>query len=101
MILFYKTLKINLNADSETIRKAYLSLVKRHPPEKDPTGFKKISEAYEALKDEDARIYLEIGVDAKGRDKTTSPHEAATEYYRADVDPRPVTEENFFKFLES
>ncbi len=52
----YEILGINSSSDDKTIRNAYLQLVKEHPPDRDPEKFKKIAEAYEAIKDEEKRL---------------------------------------------
>jgi DnaJ-class molecular chaperone len=43
------------------LRRRYLELLKQHPPEKDPEGFKRIRAAYDALRRpaEQARLTLE------------------------------------------
>lgn len=51
----YKVLGIDRDAPQGEIRKAYFQLVREHPPETDPEGFKQIREAYERLKSEDVR----------------------------------------------
>lgn len=45
-----------MDATDEMIRQRYLTLVKQHPPERDPERFHKITEAYEAIKDRRSRI---------------------------------------------
>jgi len=52
----YEILGINSSSDDKTIRHAYLQLVKEHPPDRDPEKFKKVVEAYEAVKDENSRL---------------------------------------------
>ncbi len=56
MLLHYLTLGLNEDAGDEEIRDRYLSLVKRHTPEKDPEKFRRINEAYEAIKSRRRRI---------------------------------------------
>lgn len=56
MYIFYQILGVDQGADDQTIRKAYLDLVKRFPPEKHPEGFKRITRAYEAVKDRRSRV---------------------------------------------
>jgi curved DNA-binding protein CbpA len=46
----YKILGIRKGASQSEIKNAYFSLIKQHPPEKDPQGFKRIRGAYEELK---------------------------------------------------
>jgi hypothetical protein len=45
----FKTLKIPNNSTIEDIRKAYVKLVRRFPPEHFPDKFKRIKNAYELL----------------------------------------------------
>jgi curved DNA-binding protein CbpA len=58
----YDRLAVATDADDETIRNAYLAAIKRFPPDRFPQRFTAISEAYQALKDEDSRLrYLLFG----------------------------------------
>jgi len=52
----YEILGVAPDADDETVRKAYLDLVRKFSPDLDPEAFKRISAAYEALKDEKSRL---------------------------------------------
>jgi curved DNA-binding protein CbpA len=45
----YKVLGVERDATEAEIRHAYLALVREHPPESDPEGFKRIRIAYEKL----------------------------------------------------
>ncbi len=56
MNIFYQVLGVGQDADDQTIRKAYLDRVKQFSPEKDPAGFKRITRAYEVLKDRRSRV---------------------------------------------
>jgi curved DNA-binding protein CbpA len=47
----YQVLQLPSGADSEAVRRAYLSLIKTHTPESDPEAFTRIREAFEALND--------------------------------------------------
>lgn len=60
MLKHYLTLKISFPTTDEEVRRAYLTLVKRFPPERHPEMFARIAEAYEALKDETSRIRTEL-----------------------------------------
>ena len=54
----YRILKVNENADNETIKKAYRKLSLRYHPDKNngkEEEFKKINEAYQTLSDPDKR----------------------------------------------
>ena len=52
----YETLGISADADDEAIRKRYLELVRRYPPERHPEKFAAIRSAYESTRDLDTRI---------------------------------------------
>ena len=52
----YQVLGLDDDADDETIRRRYLELVKRHPPEQQPEKFAAIRAAYESLKDLTTRV---------------------------------------------
>lgn len=51
----YQILGVNKEADDDVIRQAYLSLVKRFPPERFADEFQRIYRAYELLKTEEDR----------------------------------------------
>ena len=48
---FYEVLDIEKSADEEEIKRAYVKLLRKYPPEKAPEEFKKIRRAYEELID--------------------------------------------------
>jgi curved DNA-binding protein CbpA len=52
----YKTLELGDDADDETIRRRYLELVKRFPPEQHPEKFAAVRAAYESLRDLTTRV---------------------------------------------
>ncbi len=58
----YETLGISETAGEEEIRKAYLALLRRHPPERDPEGFKTIRKAYAAIEDGAKRRLLDLSI---------------------------------------
>ncbi len=60
MLTHYLTLGLNMNTDDNAIRQRYLELVKIHTPETDPVRFRRITTAYEALKDERRRIESDL-----------------------------------------
>ncbi len=60
MLTPYLVLGLPTDADDDTIRQRYLALVKLHTPESDPVQFRRISEAYEAIRDERRRIELSL-----------------------------------------
>jgi len=50
MTMPYEILDINDFADDEQIKKAYLTKVRQHPPERDPEGFRRVRAAYESIR---------------------------------------------------
>ncbi len=60
MLTHYLVLGVDLDADDEEIRRQYLRQVKRYSPEKNPEQFRKITDAYEAIKDRQSRVRGQI-----------------------------------------
>ena len=60
MYVFYKMLGVEEGADDQTIRRAYLELVKKFSPERHPDQFKRITRAFEAIKDRRARVHSKL-----------------------------------------
>jgi len=56
----YEILGITPDADDEAVRRAYLGGVRKFSPDADPEMFKKISAAYEVLKDEKSRLLHDL-----------------------------------------
>nr|WP_320010805.1 J domain-containing protein [uncultured Desulfobulbus sp.] len=52
----YEILEVSADADDAQIKKAYLALVRRYPPERSPVEFQRVYQAYELVKDEEARL---------------------------------------------
>lgn len=52
----YAVLDLPPDADDDAIRRRYLELVRAHPPDQQPERFVQVRDAYEALKDLNARI---------------------------------------------
>lgn len=46
----YKVLGVERHATEAEIKQAYFVLIREHPPERDPEGFKQIRAAYEKLR---------------------------------------------------
>lgn len=49
------TLELQRGASAATIKHAYFTLVRAHPPEREPDTFKRIRAAYEWLREPDGR----------------------------------------------
>ncbi len=58
----YEILEIPETASMAEIRKAYLKMVRRHPPEREPGAFKEIRTAYGRLKDSAERQKLDLSL---------------------------------------
>lgn len=56
----YKVLGIERQATEAEIKRAYFTLVRQHPPERDPEGFKRIRAAYEKLRSERERAETDL-----------------------------------------
>ncbi|MBI3950967.1 MAG: DnaJ domain-containing protein [Acidobacteria bacterium] len=56
----YKVLGIERGATEAEIKRAYFTLVREHPPERDPEGFKRIRAAYEKLRSERERAETDL-----------------------------------------
>ena len=97
----YRTLKVPLTADTETIRQAYLAAIRRHPPEREPERFRLINQAFAAIETEDGRLKREIGFSEKESEHFGSPLEAVAAFWKAELDPQPPGEEDFHAFLQA
>ena len=56
----FAVLGIDETADDAAVRAAYLAAVRRSPPDRDPEGFRRVREAYEAVRDEERRLALRL-----------------------------------------
>lgn len=56
----FAVLGIEETADDDEVRAAYLAAVRRAPPDRDPDGFRRVREAYEAVCDEERRLALRL-----------------------------------------
>ncbi|GAB6192917.1 J domain-containing protein [Desulfocastanea catecholica] len=52
----YDILEVAETADDAWIKKAYLAMVRRYPPERCPEDFQRIQRAYEQIKTEEDRL---------------------------------------------
>ena len=60
----YSVLAVEAGADDERIRAAYLAKLKQFPPDRSPTEFERIRDAYELLRDRRRRAqYTLFSVD--------------------------------------
>ncbi len=51
----FEVFGVSPDADDATIRRAYLRLLRLHPPERDPDGFRRIRAAFEAVRSQQDR----------------------------------------------
>lgn len=56
----YATLGLERAATAAEIKKAYFTLVRAHPPEREPDTFKRIRSAYESLRDPEKRAETDM-----------------------------------------
>lgn len=56
----FAVLGLDEDASDAAVRAAYLVAVRAHPPDRDPAGFQRIREAYDAIRDEDRRVELRL-----------------------------------------
>src|ERR1700761_3137624 len=90
---FYEILGVARDADERTIKKAYFTLVRRHPPETHPTEFQRLREAYEVLSNAQSRAEYDA-VDASDQfgGELSARLKAATDAMDASDWPRAQTE---------
>ena len=107
-ILFFHLCKLHMNpydildvtneATDDEIRKAYLELVRKFPPDTCPEQFKKIREAYSFIENETARIkYYLFNKNTYG----SSPMEIFLDYFRAKCERKPLDFPSMKKYLNS
>ncbi|MDZ4718202.1 MAG: J domain-containing protein [Roseiflexaceae bacterium] len=56
----YAILAVERTATAAQIKQAYFTLVRAHPPERDPDMFKRIRSAYELLRDPEQRAETDL-----------------------------------------
>ena len=59
----FAVLDVTEDADNETIRRRYLTLVRLHPPERDPERFAGIRTAFEAIRSRRDRMRIRLLTD--------------------------------------
>jgi len=60
MLFNYLVFDLPHDATEDEIRQAYLENVKKYPPEKDPQRFRKLTQAYEDIKNNRIRIHNQL-----------------------------------------
>jgi curved DNA-binding protein CbpA len=90
----YQVLGIERAAGEAEIKRAYFSLVREHPPERDPEGFKRIRAAYEQLKAGKERAETDLFlIDVPSSAQVLSSLRQST------VEPPPITRESILTDL--
>ena len=56
----YEQLEIEENNDDNTIRQAYLRMIKKFPPDRDSDRFQRIHDAYMMIENEEKRMKYEL-----------------------------------------
>ena len=56
----FTILNIEENADDEAVRAAYVRAIRQSPPDRDPEGFCRIRDAYEAIRDTEKRLAFRL-----------------------------------------
>ncbi|MFV2069314.1 MAG: J domain-containing protein, partial [Pirellulales bacterium] len=56
----YQVLGLNRSCEASEIRRRYLTLVRQHPPERDPEQFAAIRSAYDELRDPVERLNKDL-----------------------------------------
>jgi|GEM_PF-1665643 len=82
----YKVLGIDQGAGEAEIKQAYFTLVRKHSPERDPEGFKRIRAAYEKLRAGKERAETDLFL-IDDQAITLDP----SSIRRLDVEPSPIS----------
>ena len=56
----FTILDVEETADDEAVRAAYVRAIRHSPPDRDPEGFQRIRQAYEAIRDGDKRLAFRL-----------------------------------------
>ncbi len=56
----FVVLDLEETADDEAVRAAYLRGIRKSPPDRDPEGFRRVRDAYEAIRDKERRLALRL-----------------------------------------
>lgn len=60
---FYEVLEIDQQATQQEIKKGYIKLLRKYPPEKNPEEYKTIREAYDTLRDDESKKNYDISLE--------------------------------------
>jgi curved DNA-binding protein CbpA len=93
----YEILGVAPDADDDAVRKAYLEAVRKYSPDSDPEVFKRISAAYETLKDERSRLsYYLFDQDTPG----STPFQAFLHHQGVRERRKPMNLDQLKEFLQ-
>ncbi len=96
MITPYETLEVAEDAGDSQVKKAYLGMVRRYPPERFPDDFQRIYRAYELIKTEDDRLAYRLFHCA-----LPTPAEIAGLLLQSVAKKDPLSREEFLKQLDA
>lgn len=92
----YMILGVSPQADDATIRRAYLELVKKNPPDHNPAKFSRVNAAFELIKDQKSRIAFDLFDKETG---ISSPMEAVTTWAEIQEKRQVPTYESLQEYL--
>jgi DnaJ-class molecular chaperone len=92
----FAILGVDRGADDTAIRKAYLQKIIEHSPDRDPEAFKRLSGAYEAVKDENSRIRTRLFSTDPGMSR---PFDAIVEEFKVQQKREPPSITDFMRYL--
>lgn len=98
MLSPYIVLGVPETADDQVIRRAYLDGIRNSPPEQDPAGFQRISDAYKLIQNEESRLKYYLG---RGGGNFETPIDAFTAFCANAPLPSPLPFEAMKEFLRS
>lgn len=92
----YDVLGLTREVTDEQVREAYLRLVRSFPPDTEPKTFNRVSEAYDKIKDERARLEYDLFSTEPGIER---PFEALVAQMNTDGERRPLDYEGMMDLL--
>lgn len=87
----FEILGLSRDSSADQIRRAYLKLLRKHKPEADPEGFKRLREAYETAREEpSAETRVEVEIERSPRTEGTAGPERPTRFLQEMLELREV-----------
>lgn len=90
----YEILEVAVDVDDATLKKAYLTMVRRYPPERFPDDFQRIYQAYELIKTAEDRLSYRLF-----HCELPQPADIAALLLKSGPEMKPPTREEFQKQL--